>query len=145
MQRGLKLAIHIALPLAAYLAAYAFVVSPPLTWWVTPDARPIWLAALLYALLAAVLEIIFRTERSSWRYVSIQDAFALVRSTFLTMAAFLVIVFVLVRAGETEWSPPPTRPCGQPCGLGRTTGRAGMAFTIGRTRPGPGLSTTPSE
>jgi O-antigen biosynthesis protein WbqV len=104
MQRGLKLAVHIALPLAAYLAAYAFVVSPPLEWWFTLDARPVWLAGLLYALLAALLEMIFRTERSSWRYVSIQDAFALVRSTFLTMAAFLVIVFVLVRAGETPRS-----------------------------------------
>lgn len=104
MQRGLKLAIHIALPLAAYVSAYAFVLSPTLGWWISPDAREVWLAAVFYAVLAALLEIVFRTERSSWRYVSVQDAIALVRSTFLTMAAFLVIMFVLVRAVEVPRS-----------------------------------------
>ncbi len=104
MHRGLKLAVHIALPLAAYISAYAFVLSPALGWWVSPDSRVVWLAAVFYAVLAALLEIVFRTERSSWRYVSVQDAIALVRSTFLTMAAFLVSMFVLVRAVEVPRS-----------------------------------------
>ncbi|WP_211249713.1 hypothetical protein [Brevundimonas bacteroides] len=107
------------LPLAAYVGAYAFVLSPQLSWWMGLEAQPVWVAGLLYALIAAVLEIIFRTERSSWRYVSVQDAFALVRSTFLTMAAFLVVVFVLVRAVEGSMS--------------------------ARIRRGPGWCTTPSD
>lgn len=103
MHRGAKLAIHITLPLAAYISAYAFVLSPDLGWWLSAGSREVWLTASVYAVLAALLEIVFRTERSSWRYVSVQDAIALVRSTFLTMAAFLVIMFVLVRAVEAVW------------------------------------------
>lgn len=104
MHRGAKLAIHITLPLAAYISAYAFVLSPDLGWWLSAGSREVWLTASVYAVLAALLEIVFRTERSSWRYVSVQDAIALVRSTFLTMAAFLVIMFVLVRAVEVPRS-----------------------------------------
>ncbi len=98
MQHALKFAIHIAVALAAYLLAYAFVIDPPVAWWASIEARPVWLLAGLYATLAAVLELLFRTERSSWRYVSIQDGFALLRSTFLAMAAFLLVAFVLMRA-----------------------------------------------
>lgn len=98
MQHALKFAIHIAVALAAYLLAYAFVIEPPLAWWASIEARPVWLLAGLYAALAAVLELLFRTERSSWRYVSIQDGFALLRSTFLAMLAFLLVAFVLMRA-----------------------------------------------
>jgi FlaA1/EpsC-like NDP-sugar epimerase len=102
MQRLLKIVIHIAVALGAYLAAYAFVVSPAMDWWVSAAAQQVWLLATLYASIAAILELIFRTERSSWRYVSVQDAFALLRSTFLTMAAFLLVVFVLVRGQDPE-------------------------------------------
>lgn len=101
MQYAVKIAIHIAVALTAYVVAYEFVLSPSLDWWLSPDARQTWLLATLYATLAAVLELIFRTERSSWRYVSVQDGFALLRSTFLTMAAFLLVAFVLVRAQDS--------------------------------------------
>ena len=84
VQHALKIAIHIAVALAAYVGAYAFVLSPALDWWISDAARQFWLLAILYATLAAMLELVFRTERSSWRYVSVQDGFALLRSTFLT-------------------------------------------------------------
>lgn len=98
MQHAIKFAIHIAVASAAYILAYAFVIDPAAGWWTTAEARPVWLLAGLYAGLAAALELLFRTERSSWRFVSIQDGFALVRSTFLAMSAFLLVAFVLVRA-----------------------------------------------
>jgi len=98
VQHAIKFAIHIAVASAAYLLAYAFVMDPAAEWWASDAARPVWLLAGLYATLAAVLELVFRTERSSWRYVSIQDGFALVRSTFLAMTAFLLVAFVLMRA-----------------------------------------------
>ena len=66
MQHALKFAIHIAVALAAYLLAYAFVIDPPVAWWASIEARPVWLLAGLYATLAAVLELLFRTERSSF-------------------------------------------------------------------------------
>ncbi len=98
MQQAIKTAIHIAVASAAYVLAYAFVVDPAPGWWMSAAAQPVWLLAALYATLAAALELVFRTERSSWRYVSIQDGVALVRSTFLAMLAFLLVAFVLVRA-----------------------------------------------
>ncbi|KPF79488.1 hypothetical protein IP78_09130 [Brevundimonas sp. AAP58] len=78
--------------------AYGFVVDPTPAWWISADARSVWLLAVLYATIAGLLELVFRTERASWRYVSIQDGFALLRSTFLVMLAFLLVAFVLVRA-----------------------------------------------
>lgn len=98
MHQFIKIAIHIALPLGAYLAAYAFVLSPSPAWWFGPEARHVWHLAIIYTTIAALVEVVSRTERSSWRFVSILDGFALVRSTILTTVVFVFVVFVLVRA-----------------------------------------------
>ena len=98
MTSGIKTAIHIVLAFFAYAFAYQMVVWPTASWWVTPDALSVLGFAGLYAAFAAAFEFVFRTERSSWRYVSVPDAFILVRSTFLTAATFLLATFILVRA-----------------------------------------------
>jgi O-antigen biosynthesis protein WbqV len=98
VQHTLKIAIHIATALLAYLAAYGFVISPPAAWWVSDAARQVWLLAVLYAAIAALVELRFQTEGSSWRYVSVNDSLALGRSTFLTGLLFLLVAFVLIRA-----------------------------------------------
>ena len=95
---SIKAAAHVALALFAYLAAYQLVLGPGLDWWLTPEAGPVWGLAGLYALLAACIEALFRTERASWRYVSPQDALRLVRSTTLTAVGFLLLVFLISRA-----------------------------------------------
>jgi O-antigen biosynthesis protein WbqV len=98
VQHTLKIAIHIATALLAYLAAYAFVISPPAAWWVSEASRQVWLLAVLYAAIAALVEIRFQTERSSWRYVSVNDSVSLGMSTLLTNLLFLLVAFVLIRA-----------------------------------------------
>lgn len=98
MQHIIKIVIHVLTALAAYLGAYAFVLSPPVSWWLSISAKPVWLMAGLYVSAAALVELTLRTERSSWRYVSVHDGFALLRSTLLTLLTFLLIAFVLMRA-----------------------------------------------
>jgi O-antigen biosynthesis protein WbqV len=53
---------------------------------------------VLYTTLAAVFSILFRRELSPWRYTSIPDAVVLMRVAVLTVAVFLLWVFVLDRA-----------------------------------------------
>lgn len=98
MSTLLKSGIHVAMAFCAYLFAYDLVLTPGLAWWLGAEARPVWLLAILYAGLAAALEAVFRTERTTWRYVSIQDAFRLLRSTLITAGAFLAVAFVMSRA-----------------------------------------------
>lgn len=98
MIRTLKTAIHVGLAFAAYVLAHQLVMEPGLGWWLSGPAVGVWAMAGLYALLAACVEALFRTERSSWRYVSPQDAFRLFRSTVLTALGFLLMVFLISRA-----------------------------------------------
>lgn len=96
--RLIKTAIHLAVAFGAYLLAYQLVMEPGPAWWLGAASGTAWALAGLYALVAAAVEALFRTERSSWRYVSPQDAFRLVRSTALTAVGFLVAVFLISRA-----------------------------------------------
>lgn len=98
MFKAVKYAVHIALAFCAYVAAYQLVLRPMPSWWASADGGAILAFAGLYAALAAAFEMLFRTERSAWRYVSVPDVFALFRSTFLTAASFLLVTFVLFRA-----------------------------------------------
>lgn len=98
MTSGIKTAIHIGLAFCAYVVAYQLVVWPDASWWASPAGLSVLSFASLYSAFAAGFELVFRTERSSWRYVSVPDAFILVRSTFLTAATFLLVTFILVRA-----------------------------------------------
>lgn len=96
--RLIKTAVHVAVALVAYLVAYQLVMEPAAAWWRSEAAHHVWRLAGLYALLAAAVEALFRTERASWRYVSPQDAVRLVRSTALTAVAFLLAIFLVSRA-----------------------------------------------
>lgn len=104
MANALKSAITVGTAFFAYTTAYALVLSPPLAWWISADSQAMLALAGLYALLAGVVERACRVERTTWRYVSIHDAFDLVRSTLLTAAAFLAIVFVTSRADDVPRS-----------------------------------------
>lgn len=98
MPNAIKSAIHVITAFAAFLLAYDLVLGPGLSWWMSAESGTAYLLAGFYALIAASLEMLFRTERTTWRYVSVQDAFNLVRSTLLTAAVFLAVAFVMSRA-----------------------------------------------
>ncbi len=98
MTRALKIAIHVAVAFFAYAFAYQFVLWPGPLWWTTQAATDTIILASLYAILAAIIEAVLRVERATWRHVSVQDAFALARSTALTAVVFLILIFILRRA-----------------------------------------------
>ncbi|OYW37750.1 MAG: hypothetical protein B7Z42_09505 [Brevundimonas sp. 12-68-7] len=103
----IKSAIHVATALCAYLLAFQLVVWPDSTWWLSNGSVMTLGIAALYATLATAFELLLKSERSSWRYVSIHDAFDLFRTTVLTAVTFLVVSFLLFRAQETRSPPRP--------------------------------------
>lgn len=99
MGRVTKSLIHVMLVFVAFLAAYELRLSHSLNWWLSsPSAPLIVLMAGIYALVAACVELVFRTERSSWRFSSAQDALVLARSATVTAVIFLSITFLAQRA-----------------------------------------------
>jgi O-antigen biosynthesis protein WbqV len=99
MSRILKVAIHLSLVFGAFILAYEIRLGLPFGWWLSdPQAGSVVLWALIYTAVAAGVELLFRTERASWRFSSASDMLKLARSTAITAAAFLVIIFVSSRA-----------------------------------------------
>jgi O-antigen biosynthesis protein WbqV len=99
MSRISKVLVHLSLVFGAFLLAYAFRLAPPPSWWLhDPAAKQVYFWAGLYALVAAAVELVFRDERASWRFTSLPEVLTLARSTGLTAAIFLVVVFMGTRA-----------------------------------------------
>jgi O-antigen biosynthesis protein WbqV len=82
---------------AAFAAAYLVAPAHGLGANGLPSLTLIQLV-VLYAALAGVFSILCRRELSPWRYTSIPDAVVLMRVAVLTVAVFLLWVFVLDRA-----------------------------------------------
>jgi O-antigen biosynthesis protein WbqV len=83
---------------AAFGAAY--MIAPPKLHTLEVGLPSLTLIQLvvLYTALAAGFSLLFRRELSPWRYTSIPDAVVLTRVAVLTVAVFLLWVFVLDRA-----------------------------------------------
>ncbi|WP_172270366.1 polysaccharide biosynthesis protein [Caulobacter sp. RHG1] len=79
-----KIATHVLLAMLALLAGRYLVIDMPFT----PDSL---LQAGMYAFSALVVELLFRVERSPWRFVSASDHLRLFRSAVLTAATFMVL------------------------------------------------------
>lgn len=99
MSRSVKTLFHGAVGFVAVLLAYQLVLTRTGAWWInSQDAPRLFALASLYGLIAAVVEVVFRVERSPWRFASVRDAFKLLRSTLATALCFLLIMFILNRA-----------------------------------------------
>ena len=99
MSRSVKTLFHGVVGLVALLLAYELVSARNGEWWISNRDAPLLVAlASLYGLIAAGVEMVFRVERSPWRFASVRDAFKLLRSTIVTALCFLLIMFILNRA-----------------------------------------------
>lgn len=99
MSRSVKTLFHGAVGFVAVLIAYQLAFGRNGDWWInSPDAPRLAAFASVYGLVAAAIEMVFRVERSPWRFASVRDAFKLLRSTVATALCFLLIVFILNRA-----------------------------------------------
>jgi O-antigen biosynthesis protein WbqV len=99
--RGLKVATRAGVRVVAMIGGYLVASGNGLT----PDAildatRSAWEFALVFAALGLALDLVFRTDRALWRYVSIVDVGPIVRTSLLTAAIFLVFSFFLDRGAS---------------------------------------------
>lgn len=62
-----------------------------------PDAIRVIRWAALYALIGAVVELVFQSERSAWRFASMREVVGLVRNVSITTGLFLGLIFFLDR------------------------------------------------
>jgi O-antigen biosynthesis protein WbqV len=94
----LKALFHVATLFIAFMLAYELRRGLGLTWWLhDPDAVRVVQWSVLYALIGAVVEAFFQTERTAWRYVSAHEVVALTRNVAVTVGAFLLCIFIADR------------------------------------------------
>lgn len=93
-----KFGLHIALLFIGLVLAYEFRRALPLAWWLTnPDALRVIRWAGLYALIGGVVEMVFQSERSAWRYASMREVVGLARNVTITTGLFVGAIFFLDR------------------------------------------------
>ncbi|MBB5661401.1 nucleoside-diphosphate sugar epimerase/dehydratase [Brevundimonas halotolerans] len=93
-----KYLIHIGALFVGFLLAYELRRALPIEWWFQGgDAIRVIGWAALYALIGALVEAVFQTERTAWRFASVRDVVALGRNVVLTVAFFLLAIFAVDR------------------------------------------------
>lgn len=102
-----KFSLHLSTYFFAFLMAYELRRALPISWWLShPDAGRVLGWGALYAVIGGVVEIIFQTERSTWRFASVREALALTRSVTVAVALFLIAIFIMDRGVELPRSVP---------------------------------------
>ncbi|MGV8930456.1 MAG: SDR family NAD(P)-dependent oxidoreductase, partial [Brevundimonas sp.] len=93
-----KYLLHIGAHFCAFVLAYELRRALPFDWWFQdPEALRVVAWAALFALIGALVEAVFQTERAAWRFASLRDVVALVRNVTISVAMFVVFAFVADR------------------------------------------------
>ena len=96
-----KFGLHVGLLFLGLILAYELRRPVPLAWWLNdPDAIRVIRWASLYALIGAIVELVFQSERSAWRFASMREVVGLLRNVTLTTGLFLGLIFFLDRGVE---------------------------------------------
>lgn len=95
---AMKFGLHVGLLFLGLVLAYELLLPVPFVWWITdPDALRVIRWAGLYALIGAGVELVFQSERSTWRFASMREVVGLVRNVTVTTGLFLGLIFFLDR------------------------------------------------
>lgn len=93
-----KFLVHLAVLFTSFLIAYELRRALPLSWWfVHPDALRVFGWAGLFAAIGAGVELVYRTERTAWRYASLNNALSIASSITLVVGLFVLAIFVFDR------------------------------------------------
>lgn len=96
-----KFGLHIGLLFIGLVVAYELRRALPLGWWISdPDAMRVIRWAGLYALIGGLVELVFQSERSAWRYASMREVVGLARNVTVTTGLFIGVIFFLDRGME---------------------------------------------
>jgi len=99
--RALKMAARAGIRFAAVIGAYLLVSGGGLTPAALLEAAgAAWPHAVAFAVLGLGLDLVFRTDRALWRYVSIVDIGPIVRTSVLSAFIFLAFNFFLERGAS---------------------------------------------
>ena len=102
-----KFCLHVSTYFVAFLVAYELRRALSLEWWLQhPDALRVVGWAVLYAAIGGVVEALFRTERSAWRFASVREVLSLARSVTVAIAVFMITIFVIDRGLQLPRSVP---------------------------------------
>ena len=99
--RALKITARAGIRVVAVIGAYLLVSG----WGLTPAgllraADATWPFAAAFALLGLALDLVFRTDRALWRYVSLVDIGPIIRTSVLSAFIFLAFNFFLERGAS---------------------------------------------
>jgi O-antigen biosynthesis protein WbqV len=95
----LKMAIRASIRIVALTAAYSLPVLRGIGPVKLVHAfEAIWPYALIFAALGAVYDLLFKTDRTPWRFASVQNVLLVIRSSTVAVLTFLALVFVMDRA-----------------------------------------------
>ena len=91
----MRMLLRIVAVFGAYFLALGYDFTPVALYQVVDFT---WLYALTFAAIGAVVDRIARIDRALWRYISVPDAVRILRASAISVAIFLVIVFIFERA-----------------------------------------------
>ena len=95
---AVKSLLHVGALFVAFLVAYELRRALPLEWWTTdPVAVRVFQWAALFAAFGGLVELVFQTERSAWRFASMHEVIGIVRNVTIATAGFLVAIFIIDR------------------------------------------------
>lgn len=96
--RVLKLSVRAGIRITAVVGAYLLAAGDGVTPLSVLNAiGDSWIYAIGFAVLGFVLDIVFRTDKALWRYVSIVDVGPMVRTSLVSTLVFLALTFFLER------------------------------------------------
>ena len=94
LKLGARAGIRFVAVVGAYMLAAGDGVTPLSVLNAVNDS---WIYAIGFAVLGFVLDIVFRTDKALWRYVSIVDVGPMVRTSLISTLVFLALTFFLER------------------------------------------------
>lgn len=103
LRRFLGSVHDIVVAVGVFLLTYLLVLDVPRTLAI-PD---LWLRISFFALGAGIVFMIFGLNRGAWRYASLHDVAAIVKSSFVLVAGYSVISFLVNRGVSVPRSVPP--------------------------------------
>ncbi len=98
---AVKALLHVGALFVAFLLAYELRRALPIEWWFTdPDATRVLRWAALFAAFGGLVELVFQTERSAWRFASMHEVVGIVRNVTIATGIFLAAIFIMDRGVE---------------------------------------------
>ncbi|WP_374512657.1 UDP-N-acetylglucosamine 4,6-dehydratase family protein [Brevundimonas sp.] len=104
MSKFVKIGVRGGFRALALIAAFALLtIDDPQVIPATAILRDIGPRALALVLIGVIVDLALRADRAPWRFATVHDLLAIVRSTILTMTVFLIGIALIDRPSPITW------------------------------------------